>query len=78
LNGFFQLLEPSFLPLLDHARKIYHGQSPWPSLDAAERDCLNAFLEQFLIRKLMAMPYKNPFYESISFAQKYFLLSLHL
>ncbi|MGE3728668.1 MAG: YkgJ family cysteine cluster protein [Candidatus Sericytochromatia bacterium] len=78
LEWFFQLLEPSFLPLLDHARKIYHGQSPWPSLDEAERECLNSFLQQFLIRKLMALPYKNPFYSFISFAQKYFLLSLHL
>jgi hypothetical protein len=78
LEWFFQLLEPSFLPLLDHARKIYHGQSPWPSFDQSERESLNAFLEQYLIRKLIAMPYKNPFYESISFAQKYFLLSLHL
>lgn len=78
LEWFFQLLEPSFLPLLEHAQKIYHGHSPWPSLEEAEREDLNRFLQQFLLRKLIALPYKNPFYEAISFAQKYFLLSLHL
>lgn len=78
LEWFFQLLEPSFLPLRDHARRIYQGHSPWPSLEETERELLNHFLTHFLIRKVIALPYKHPFFDTISFSQKYFLLSLHV
>jgi Fe-S-cluster containining protein len=78
LEWFFQLMEPSFTPLLDHARRIYLEQAPWPSLAEEERLLLNQFLHAFLLRKVLAMPNKNPFYGEISFFQKFFLLSLHL
>jgi len=78
LAWFFKLIEPSFTPILNYAQALYHAHLPWPELGDPELLLFNDFIKNYLLRKMITLPYGDLFQQKLSFFQAFFQLSLHL
>lgn len=78
LLWFFQILEPNYLKARQYAREIWQGERQWPVLTEAEQKLLNSFLQAWIVRRLLILPYEDPFFGHLNLYQKLFALSLFL
>lgn len=76
LQWVFQLLDPNYLLARQYVQEIWQGRRQWPQLTEAEQQLLNRFLEAWIIRRLLLLPYDDPFFGKLSLYQQFFALSL--